>query len=95
MARLVYYAPVLMGRNARFTVNSIKDNHYGITLQKDLSYFSNTFKMFPLSKKYGSLLVTSDDGKTIKKVSDNGNEWIQSKTPTETDKVKLEISYGD
>ena len=91
MARLIHYGPVLMGRNARFTVNSCNDSSFDITLQKDLSYFSDTFKMFPLSKKYGSFKVTSKDPNATVKMSNNSNQWIQCKTPTE-EKVNLKIS---
>ena len=94
MARVLYNAPVLMGRNARFTVNSVDGNRTNITLQDDLSYYADTFKMFPLSRKYGSVEVTSDDGSAVKRVSGNGNEWIECNTPTETTQVTLDIEYG-
>ena len=94
MARVIYHAPLLMGRNARFTVNSVSGNNYNITLQQDLSYYLDTFKMFPFSRKYGTFQVTSDDGSAEKKVSANGNEWIESNTPTEITKVTLDIEYG-
>jgi hypothetical protein len=94
MARIIYNAPLLMGRNARFNVNSTEGNNYSITLQDDLSYSSDTFKMFPLNGKYGSIEVTSDDGSATRQVSDNGNEWIECNTPTETTKVTLDITYG-
>ena len=94
MARIIYNAPVLMGRNARFNVNSSEGNNYSITLQDDLSYSSDTFKMFPLSRKHGTIEVTSDDGSATRQVSDNGNEWIECNTPTETTKVTLDITYG-
>ena len=94
MARIIYNAPLLMGRNARFNVNSSEGNHYSITLQDDLSYSSDTFKMFPLTGKYGSIAVTSDDGSATRRVSGNGNQWIESTTPTGTTKVTLDITYG-
>ncbi|TRO54290.1 metallophosphoesterase [Candidatus Bathyarchaeota archaeon] len=94
MARLIHYGPVLMGRNARFIVNNYNDTDFDITLQKDLSYFSDTYKMFPLSKKYGSLKVTSDDPNATVKTSNNSNQWIQSSTPAEN-KVKLKISIDE
>ena len=37
MARLIYHAPLLMGRNARYKVNSVKGNTYDITLTAKLS----------------------------------------------------------
>ncbi len=95
MARLVYHAPLLMGRNARFKVNSVVGNAYNLTLQQDLSHFSNTFKMFPFSGKYGTLTVSSDDGSATKMSSANGNEWIESDTPTDLTKVTLDIEYGE
>jgi hypothetical protein len=94
MARIIYNAPLLMGRNARFNVNSSEGNNYRITLQDDLSYSSDTFKMFPLNGKYGSIEVTSDDGSATRQVSNNGNEWIECNTPTATTKVTLDITYG-
>jgi hypothetical protein len=94
MARIIYKPPLLMGRNARFNVNSIEGNNYSITLQDDLSYSSDTFKMFPLNGKSGSIEVTSDDGSATRQVSDNGNEWIDCSTPSETTEVTLDITYG-
>ena len=95
MARVIYHAPLLMGRNARFQVNSVTGNQYNLTLQHDLSYFSNTFKMFPFSGKYGTFTVSSDDDSATKRVSGNGNEWIESNTPTDAVKVTLDIEYGE
>jgi predicted phosphodiesterase len=91
MARLIHYAPVLMGRNASFDVNSISGNAFDITLTNDLSYYSDTFKMFPLSPKYGPLNVTGHPSAVIN-VSTNGNEWIQADTPN--DDIDLTITYG-
>jgi hypothetical protein len=91
MARLIHYAPVLMGRNASFDVNSISGNAFDITLTNDLSYYSDTFKMFPLSPKYGPLNVTGHPSAVIN-VSANGNEWIQADTPN--DDIDLTITYG-
>ena len=51
--------------------------------------------MFPLSMKYGSITVSSDDGSAITHVSGNGNEWLESNAPTDTDKVTLTIEYGE
>ncbi len=82
MARIIYEAPLLMGRNANFQVNSITGNNYNITLREDLSYYSDTFKMFPFSGKYGTFTVSSDDGSAVKMTSANGNEWIECNTPT-------------
>ena len=55
MANLVYQAPILMSRNARFSVDQVNGNDFQFTLQKDLSYYSDTFKMFPFSRKYGTI----------------------------------------
>ena len=95
MARMIYYAPLLMGRNARFKVNSVTGNEYNLTLEHDLSYYSNTFKMFPFSGKYGTFAVSADDGSASKMVSANGNEWIESNTPTDLTPIVLDIEYGE
>jgi hypothetical protein len=55
MANLIYRGPVLMGRNARYKVNSIDKNTFDITLTTKLSGFENVFKMFPFSTKYGGV----------------------------------------
>jgi predicted phosphodiesterase len=92
MARLIYHEPVLMGRNARFKVDKVDGNKYTLALKKDLSFFSDTFKMFPLSPDYGKLEVNSDDGSAKIQVSDNYNHWIESNTP-EVNDVILNITY--
>ena len=95
MANIVYNAPMLFGRNSNFKVNSVTGNTFNITLQEDLSYYTDIFKMVPLSMKYGSILVSSDDGSAVTRLSTNGNEWIESNTSGEIDKVTLTIEYGE
>ncbi len=94
MARIIYHAPMLMGRNAAFTVDSIQGNEYSLTLRRDLSDYMDIFKMFPLSKKYGTFEVSSNDSSAAKHTSPNGNEWIESNTPTDLAPVTLDITYG-
>jgi len=53
MARLIYHAPLIMGRNARYRVNSVKGNTYDLTLTAGLSGHTKIFQMFPFSTKYG------------------------------------------
>ena len=43
MARLIYHAPLLMGRNARYKVNGVKGNSFDITLTAKLSGYSDNF----------------------------------------------------
>jgi hypothetical protein len=50
MARLIYRGPLLMGRNARYRVDSIDGNTFDV-LTAQLSGFENAFKMFPFSTK--------------------------------------------
>ena len=53
MARLIDHAPLLMGRNARYKVNSVKGNAFDITLTAKLSGYSRTFEMFRLVQSTG------------------------------------------
>jgi hypothetical protein len=76
MARLIYHAPLLMARNARYRVNGIKGNTYDVTLTARLSGYSETFNMFPFSTKYGGVAIQADDGSGESHVSKNGNQWI-------------------
>jgi hypothetical protein len=78
MANLIYHAPLLMGRNARYKVNSVKGNSYDITLTARLSGYSNTFTMFPFSTKYGGVAIQADDGSGENHSSKNKNQWITS-----------------
>jgi len=76
MARLIYHAPLLMGRSARYKVNSVNGNAYNITLTAKLSGYSNTFKMFPFSTKYGGVEIRADDGSGENHTSKNQNQWV-------------------
>ena len=76
MARLIYHAPLLMGRNARYKVNSVDGNTYNITLTAKLSGYSNTFNMFPFSTKYGGVEIWADDGSGENHSSKNQNQWV-------------------
>ena len=76
MARLIYHAPLLMGRNARYKVNSVNGNTYNIILTTKLSAYSNTFKMFPFSTKYGGVEIWAEDGSGENHTSKNQNQWI-------------------
>jgi len=82
MARLIYRGPLLMGRNARYKVNSIDGNTFDITLTTKLSGFENVFKMFPFSTKYGSVDIGTSDGAGEHHVSTNKNQWITSDLTT-------------
>jgi len=92
MARLIYHAPLLMSRNARYKVNGVDGNTFDITLAARLSGFSNTFKMFPFSTKYGGLEVRAADGAGEHHISGNGNQWITSDFTTTTLR-RLLITY--
>jgi hypothetical protein len=76
MARLIYHAPLLMGRNARYTVNGVNGDQFDITLTAGLSAYSQTFEMFPFSRKYGGLSVRAQDGSAKNNTSKNQNQWI-------------------
>jgi len=76
MARLIYQAPLLMGRSARYKVNRVQGNTYDLTLTKRLSGYSNTFKMFPFSTKYGPVEIRAEDGSGENHASKNGNTWV-------------------
>lgn len=76
MANLIYHAPLLMGRNARYKVNSVKGNSYDVTLTAKLSGYSNTFNMFPFSTKYGGVEIRTDEDAGKNHTSKNKNQWI-------------------
>ena len=76
MARLIYHAPLLMGRNARYKVNGIKGNTYDLTLTAGLSGYSKTFHMFPFSTKHGGIDIRADDGSGENHASKNKNQWV-------------------
>ena len=78
MANLIYRGPILMGRNARYKVNSIDKNAFDLTLTTKLSGFENVFKMFPFSTKYGGVDVGRSDGAGEHHASTNKNQWITS-----------------
>ena len=90
MARLIYRGPLLMGRNARYKVNSVEGNAFDITLTKKLSGFENAFKMFPFSRKYGGVEVVADEGAGQHHVSTNKNQWLTSDL---TSLKRLRIRY--
>jgi hypothetical protein len=90
MARLIYRGPILMGRNARYKVNSVDGNAFDITLTTKLSGFENAFKMFPFSTKYGGVDIGSSDGVGERHVSNNKNQWITSDL---TSLKRLRITY--
>lgn len=92
IARVIYHGPVLMSRNARYRVNGVDGNTFDITLTAGLSGFSNTFKMFPFSTKYGGVEVRTDDGAGENHASGNGNQWITSDF-TATTPRRLLVTY--
>ena len=92
MARLIYHAPLLMSRNARYTVNGVDGNAFDITLTAGLSGFTNTFKMFPFSTKYGGVEVRAEGGAGENHISGNGNQWITSEFTTTVPR-RLLITY--
>jgi hypothetical protein len=92
MARLIYRGPILMGRNARYRVNSVDGNTFDIALTTKLSGFENVFKIFPFSTKYGGVDIRAADGAGEHHVSKNGNQWIASDIATTASK-RLVITY--
>jgi hypothetical protein len=92
MARLIYRGPLLMGRNARYRVNGVDGNTFDITLTAKLSGFSNAFKMFPFSTKYGGVDVRTDEGAGEHHMSTNKNHWLTSDLTTPPLK-RLLITY--
>jgi Calcineurin-like phosphoesterase len=89
MANLIYRGPVLMGRNARYKVNSIDKNTFDITLTTKLSGFENVFKMFPFSTKYGGVDVRTNDAAGERHVSTNKNQWITSDIATSLKRLRI------
>jgi hypothetical protein len=91
MARLIYRGPVLMGRNARYRVDSVDGNTFDITLTTKLSGFENVLKMFPFSTKHGGVDIDTTDGAGERHTSTNKNQWITSELgPTPK---RLRIKY--
>jgi hypothetical protein len=77
LANLIYRAPLLMGRNARYRVNSVNGNSYDLMVTAPLSGSSRTFEMFPFSTKYGGVTITAEDGSGQNRTSKNKNQWIE------------------
>jgi hypothetical protein len=78
MARLIYKGPLMMGRGARYKVSGVNGNTFDLTLTAKLSGFSNAFKLFPFSTKYGGVGVVATDGAGEHHMSTNKNQWISS-----------------
>lgn len=91
LARLIYHAPLLMGRNARYKVNGVTGNSYDLTLTAGLSGSSHTFEMFPFSTKYGGVAIRSEDGSGQSHTSQNKNQWIEC--DCSTGGKKLIVTY--
>jgi hypothetical protein len=91
MANLIFRGPTLMGRNARYKVNAVEGNTFDITLTTKLSGFENVFKMFPFSRKYGSVDVGPSEGAAAHHASNNKNQWITSDIAA--DLKRLRIKY--
>jgi hypothetical protein len=89
MAQLIYGGPLLMGRNARYKVNSVDGNTFDITLTTKLSGAENAFKMFPFSTKYGGVEVAATDGAGQHHVSTNKNQWITSDLATGLKRLRI------
>jgi hypothetical protein len=88
MARLIYRGPILMGRNARYRVDSVEGNVFDITLTTRLSGFENVLKMFPFSTKYGSVATVTDGG-AEHHASNNKNQWITSDLGTIPKRLRI------
>jgi hypothetical protein len=89
IAQLVYHAPLLMGRDARFKVNGVKGNTYDFTLTAKLSGYSDTFEMFPFSTKYGGLEIWAEDGSGENHASKNQNRWVVCSSKKSGMKVRI------
>jgi hypothetical protein len=89
MARLIYRGPLLMGRNARYRVDSVNGNTFDITLTTRLSEFENVFKMFPFSTKYGGVDIGTAGGAGEHHASTNKNQWIASDLATSPKRLRI------
>jgi hypothetical protein len=93
MARLIYHGPILMGRNARFRVNSASGGVFDVTLTDKVSGWpGSVFKIFPFSITDSDLSITASDGSDQQHVSSNGNVWVSTNTP-DTEEIDLVITY--
>lgn len=91
LARLIYHAPLLLGRNARFKVDAADGNVFDLTLAARLSGYTGLFKMFPFSTKYGGVAIQAEDGSGRNHVSGNKNQWISC--DGSSGGIKVRVAY--
>jgi hypothetical protein len=86
MINLVYQEPILISRNARFSVNNFTEKSFNISLVKTISRSSNFFKLYPFStdSKYDNLNINADDDSGIVHQGENGNLWVSCNCPKNT-----------
>jgi len=96
MVNLIYREPLLMGRNARFRVNSFTGSVFNLSLTKTISRDSMQFKMFPFSTDfiYDNVGITADDGSGVRHISDNGNLWLSCNCPGSNERYVEVMLYS-
>ena len=88
MARLIFQAPFLMGRNGRFRIDEVEGNAAQITLIEPVSQFTNQFKLLPFAR--GAETFSVNPGELHQ--SDSGRRHAELTIPDH--EVKARIIYG-
>ena len=88
MARLIFQAPLLMGRNGRFRIDEVDGGAARITLLEPVSQFTNRFKLLPFTRGTGPFSV--DPGELHQ--SGNGRRHAELTIPDH--EVDVQINYG-
>ncbi len=87
MARLIFHAPLLFGRNGEFDVTSITNNTAKIKLLGAASIYSTTFKLLPFSHKYSTFTINPGEART----SPNGIQY--GVLPITDEKQDIQIQF--
>jgi hypothetical protein len=89
MARLIFEAPLLFGRNGQFRVEESQGNQARITLLRAASQFSNQFKLLPFARRSGPFSV--EPGTALR--SDSGRRHAE--LTIQEGETTIEITYGN
>lgn len=95
LARLIYHAPLLLSRNARFKVAAAGGNVFDLVLTGRLSGYSGFFKMFPFSTKYGGVAIQAEDGSGENRASRNKNRWVSCNGSSGGKKIRITYPVKD
>ena len=96
IVNIIYQEPILLSRNARFSIESYDKDIFNLSLVKTISKCSTNFKIFPYSTDsvYDYMNIKADDGSGYRYKSINGNIWLASNLP-DIEELKVQVSlYG-